>query len=1223
MIVRSCLAVLIVLAACLLVETAVLPGTCNAATWSPKSSEAEEKVEIATLRCSLGCQIVVVPEDSERLCLEGCLVHSLNESLSLPDCHQHCLDLNASPLCTSGCNISAAFIRTRAELNTTTEDELPTNSDLVTSGGEAMVCSSKDGRELLNEERAFISGQETCIVETCTNGSLDHSSLSCSAVQRKCCVSGEVSNLIAECCGFCGGLPVHPTSPPRYTFNNNTLVISLPPALSSFMTAAQSVLLRVRGETTVMLLPLLKPSATTVSVDVNPSACTKLVIDYAAVNLRAVSNFSAPITFTVVPSQVENLTVSFSEDPSLLQHTILQLSWTPPRVRPHMVSGYRVSFEPTADSPTFCQQRSNYTKILKSDDLSLLLSANNTDVELLPLYDCNYTLNVATLPGGASLSKDVQIEYRNEDKKPINVTCTAKYRPETVTYDISVDWTIDALAAAAVSKYIVQMLFNNERSFSFNRTEVKEQQTVTITGIQISETVGYYATSLARKQFKFRDVLVLLSDSTNLCLQARSRNQYATSSWSTPLSIPSLSVSLTPAPSMTTPPPPQLPLYGSVLIGVSVVVILAAVAVPLLILWLCLRNRAVKYGDRYFSTVPHKNSSIKNTFGQHRSSISSNCSQILHINILPTPPLVTDDWEIPYDDLQVFYSQPLGKGAFGEVFKGLVRSQAMKSGVKRLPKFSLNCTVAVKKLKDNAAFSEKLSFLKEIDMMKRVTNSENEYSCFVVNMVGCVTAREPFLLVLEYVRHGDLLKYLRAMKAKLRNTQIASPYLEPQGAYSTLSPKDIYEDLELLEDKDLLEFSRQIAAGMEYLSSLDIIHRDLACRNILVGDNKNLKISDFGMSRHLPNEEAYVLTSQGQLPLRWMALETLFQREFNTSSDVWSYGVVLWEISTMGDLPYPVYTNTEVVQQLRRGHRMPKPHKCSPEVYEVMLHCWCENGGDRPSFSELRQRFDHFLSLHVQEHHPYIEIPDQPYQFDRLAPETGQVGRNSFLDEGDSPLNLEQLGGVNEGEVQKRNNTRGIVLSRSMELLSPPPTHHHSHTSLDENTARYTRSPSSNLLTPDLSIEGDLMQQLDRRLSFISVSRLQAKLSEAKRNETKQETVLEFSPSPSNDDVDIDLLAASKLEERSQSNRENEHNIEIPQEENKRPLKENLLSKHMQEGEDEYDEENQGSEKRFSRRESLLERKKRDYFKFTLIPTCGVQFNESSDSAHGKNEVLI
>ncbi len=103
----------------------------------------------------------------------------------------------------------------------------------------------------------------------------------------------------------------------------------------------------------------------------------------------------------------------------------------------------------------------------------------------------------------------------------------------------------------------------------------------------------------------------------------------------------------------------------------------------------------------------------------------------------------------------------------------------------------------------------------------------------------------------------------------------------------------------------------------EYLSSLDIIHRDLACRNILVGDNKNLKISDFGMSRHLPNEEAYVLTSQGQLPLRWMALETLFQREFNTSSDVWSFGVVLWEISTMGEWMVSVLTDNIMFVYLR------------------------------------------------------------------------------------------------------------------------------------------------------------------------------------------------------------------------------------------------------------------------------------------------------------------
>ncbi len=147
------------------------------------------------------------------------------------------------------------------------------------------------------------------------------------------------------------------------------------------------------------------------------------------------------------------------------------------------------------------------------------------------------------------------------------------------------------------------------------------------------------------------------------------------------------------------------------------------------------------------------------------------------------------------------------------------------------------------------------------------------------------------------------------------------------------------------------------------------------------------------------------------------------------------------------------------------------------------------------------------------------------------------------------------------------------------------------------------------------------MLQLDRRLSFISVSRLQAKLSEAKRNETKQEAVLEFSPPPSDDGGDINPLTASKLVECSQSNRENTDNIEIPQEETKRPPEENQLFEHV--GDNEYDEENRGSEKRFARRESLLERKKKDYFKFTLIPTCGVQFDESSDSAQGRNEVLI
>eukprot|EP00731_Ephydatia_muelleri_P008835 Em0004g1173a len=205
---------------------------------------------------------------------------------------------------------------------------------------------------------------------------------------------------------------------------------------------------------------------------------------------------------------------------------------------------------------------------------------------------------------------------------------------------------------------------------------------------------------------------------------------------------------------------------------------------------------------------------------------------------------------------------------------------------------------------------DKANFLKEIEMMKTVSQGGSELSMYVINMVGCVTAQEPLLLLVEFVKYGDLLNYLRFVRTVMEDDPgricPAIPYMEPRGVYSCLAPKeDLLAELGPVGDLDLISFARQIAAGMEYLSSLNIVHRDLACRNILIGRNKLLKISDFGMSRVVMEDEVYINTSHGRLPLRWMAVESIFQREFTIASDspyVCQQGAASVIISPPGDI---------------------------------------------------------------------------------------------------------------------------------------------------------------------------------------------------------------------------------------------------------------------------------------------------------------------------------
>jgi serine/threonine protein kinase len=394
---------------------------------------------------------------------------------------------------------------------------------------------------------------------------------------------------------------------------------------------------------------------------------------------------------------------------------------------------------------------------------------------------------------------------------------------------------------------------------------------------------------------------------------------------------------------------------------------------------------------------------------------------------------VADEWELQWEDIEIFYGEELGTGAFGRVFRGILHSRQLRDMVNgdarssrrgsfgrrrgsRRPSTNKpvgSHVVAVKRLKDNISGPDKANFLREIEMMKTVSGSRHDHQRFVVNMLGCVITQEPMMLVLEYATHGDLLSYLRDSRVgdgtSAATNSKAAPYLEPKGAYSQLPPRNSSgeekqeeeeEEDRKLTEKDLLSFARQIAAGMGFLSSLSVVHRDLACRNILVCDNRLVKISDFGLSRSLVNEEAYVTTTKGVLPIRWMAPEALFYRTFDTQSDVWSFGILLWEIYTLGGYPYPTKSNRDILELLTVGYRMDKPEICEDEVYHVMLQCWNSLGVQRPTFDDLYVTFDNLLARTTRQQSPYVQVLGAAY-YDQLGPVRQQTDQD--------PLDLESV----------------------------------------------------------------------------------------------------------------------------------------------------------------------------------------------------------------------
>ncbi|XP_022604825.1 tyrosine-protein kinase receptor Tie-1 isoform X2 [Seriola dumerili] len=280
----------------------------------------------------------------------------------------------------------------------------------------------------------------------------------------------------------------------------------------------------------------------------------------------------------------------------------------------------------------------------------------------------------------------------------------------------------------------------------------------------------------------------------------------------------------------------------------------------------------------------------------------------------PTPEPLTYpilEWEdIKFEDV-------IGEGNFGQVIKAMIKKDGNKM------------SAAIKMLKEFASENDHRDFAGELEVLCKLGQHPN-----IINLIGACENRGYLYIAIEYAPYGNLLDFLR--KSRVLETDPA--FAKEHGTASTLT------------SQQLLQFAVDVSTGMHYLSDKQFIHRDLAARNVLVGDNLVAKIADFGLSR---GEEVYVKKTMGRLPVRWMAIESLNYSVYTTKSDVWSFGVLLWEIVSLGGTPYCGMTCAELYEKLPQGYRMEKPKNCDNEVYELMKQCWRDRTYERPPFSQI------------------------------------------------------------------------------------------------------------------------------------------------------------------------------------------------------------------------------------------------------------------------------
>ncbi|XP_014828059.1 PREDICTED: ephrin type-B receptor 1-like, partial [Poecilia mexicana] len=394
----------------------------------------------------------------------------------------------------------------------------------------------------------------------------------------------------------------------------------------------------------------------------------------------------------------------------------------------------------------------------------------------------------------------------------------------------------------------------------------------------------------------------------------------------------------------------QLPLIaGSAAAGVVFIVSLIAISI------VCSRKRAYTKEAVYSDKLQHYSTGRELSLRADMSNCPSPLGCPTHFSGSPGMKIYIDPftYEDPNEAVREFakeidvstvkIEEVIGAGEFGEVYKGRLKLPGKRE-----------IYVAIKTLKAGYVEKQRRDFLSEASIMGQFDHPN------IIRLEGVVTKSRPVMIVTEFMENGALDSFLR----------------QNDGQFTVIQ---------------LVGMLRGISAGMKYLSEMNYVHRDLAARNILVNSNLVCKVSDFGLSRYLQedtSDPSYTSSLGGKIPVRWTAPEAIAYRKFTSASDVWSYGIVMWEVMSYGERPYWDMSNQDVINAIEQDYRLPPPMDCPSALHQLMLDCWQKDRNVRPRFADIVSTLDKMIrnptSLKSVANIP--AVPSQPL-LDRSIPD--------------------------------------------------------------------------------------------------------------------------------------------------------------------------------------------------------------------------------------------